>query len=130
MTKKTKTKEKVMTVQFPKPPAPRSTSGIINSLISLQTTEGWQVITGILNDNIKFLEQAILESRDPLTKEMLTAEQVDLLRVKRSLNIDLRDTPQNYIKVLEKTDEVDEEYDPYFKTNEDIKRSERPLKTK
>jgi outer membrane receptor for ferric coprogen and ferric-rhodotorulic acid len=124
--KKNKT-NKVFTVEIPKQEAPETSAveSIIASLASMQASAGWAVVVKILNDNIKFLETAILEKVDPITKEKLTDAEVEVLRTKRSLNIDLRDTPQNYSKVVKDAGEVPVEYDPYFKTMEEIQKAKQ-----
>lgn len=123
---KTKT-TKVMTVEIPKQEAPAvdAIENIIASLASMQATTGWAIMVKILNDNIKFLETAILEKVDPITKTPLTDAQVEELRIKRGLNIELRDTPQNYSKVVKDTGETPVEYDPYFKTQKEIENSKK-----
>ena len=124
MTKKI-TKKKIMTVPMPKPEAPKASDSIIGALASLQASVGWAVIVKILNDNIKYLELAILGKIDPVTKAPLNDKQVEVLRTKRGLNIELRDTPANYSKVVKDMGGVPIEYDPYFKTNDDIIRAGR-----
>ena len=122
MTKKQTKKTKVMTVEIPKQEAPalNAVENVIASLTSLQASQGWAIVVKILNDNIAYLEKAILEKVDPITKEVLTDAEVEILRIKRGLNIDLRDTPGNYSKVVKDVGEVPVEYDPFFKTNADI----------
>lgn len=114
-----------MTVEIPKQEAPAmdAVENIVASLASLQASTGWAIVVKILNDNIKYLETAILEKIDPVTKLALTDAEVEILRTRRSLNIDLRDTPANYSKVVKDTGEVPVEYDPYFKTMEEIKKA-------
>ena len=114
-----------MTVPMPKAEAPDAAENVIGALASLQTSIGWAVIVKILNDNIKYLELAILEKIDPVTKVPLNDKQVEVLRTKRGLNIELRDTPANYSKVVKDMGGVPIEYDPYFKTNDDIIRAGR-----
>ena len=114
-----------MTVQIPTQEAPAldAVENIIASLASMQASTGWAIVVKILNDNIKYLETAILEKVDPITKAVLTDAEVEILRTKRSLNIDLRDTPQNYSKVVKDAGEAPVEYDPYFKTMAEIQKA-------
>ena len=114
-----------MTVPMPKAEAPDAAENVIGALASLQASVGWAVIVKILNDNIKYLELAILGKIDPVTKAPLNDKQVEVLRTKRGLNIELRDTPANYSKVVKDMGGVPIEYDPYFKTNDDIIRAGR-----
>jgi len=122
MPKKIKKTKKVMTVQVPKKemPAVSDTENTIAALTSMQASTGWAIMVKILNENIKYLEVAILEKIDPVTKMAITDAEVEILRTKRSLNIDLRDTPANYSKVIKNAGEVPVEYDPYFKTMKEI----------
>lgn len=110
---------KVIVAQVPKPEA-SAVDNVIGALTSLQATQGWAIVVKILNDNIAYLEKAIIDKTDPDTKAPLTNDEVEILRIKRSLNIDLRETPKNYAKVVSDTGEVPEEFDPYFKTNDEI----------
>lgn len=116
-----------MTVEIPKQEAPEigNTENVIASLASMQASTGWAIMVKILNDNIKFLESAILEKIDPHTKVRLTDEEVEILRIKRSLNIDLRDTPQNYSRIIKEVGAEPIDYDPYFKTNDEIKKAKQ-----
>lgn len=117
---KIKKSKKVMTVSLPKPEVPKIADNIIAALMSLQASQGWAIIRKILDDNLKYLETAILEKIDPISKEKLTEKEIETLRIKRGLNIELRDTPQNYVKVVQEIGEAPIEYDPYYKTKEEI----------
>lgn len=123
MPKKIKKIENVMTVELPKPEVPSAVDSVIGALMSLQASQGWAIIVKILNDNIIYLEKTILEKIDPVSKELLSDAEVELLRTKRALNIELRDTPANYSKVVKDIGEVSEDYDPYYKTNDEIIRA-------
>lgn len=121
MKKKTVSKKiNVMTVEVPKEPIPTSVDSIIGSLKSLEVSPGWAIIVNILNENIKYLEQCIISKFDTLTQLELSDSEIEILRIKRNLNIDLRDTPKNYTKVIQDTGEIPEDYDPYYKTNDEI----------
>lgn len=109
-----------MTVPVPEAEAPKEVGDIIAALTSMQATTGWAVIVKILNENIAYLENAIIEKIDPVSKEKLTEKETDLFRKMRGLNLDLLNTPKNYIQVLKDTSEVPIEYDPYFKTKKEI----------
>lgn len=123
--KKKKVVKKVMTVEIPKQEAPAldDTQNIIAALASMQASAGWAIMVRILNDNIKFLETAILDKVDPKTKRVLSDEDVEMARIKRSLNIEVRDTPQNYGNVVREMGQKPIDYDPYFKTNDEIKKA-------
>ena len=114
---------KVMTVEVPQPQLQTETQSVIAALKSMSATEGWAIMVKILNDNIKYLETAILDKIDPSTKQPLTEEEIEICRIKRLLNIELRDTPQNYSNVVKEIGEIPIEYDPYFKTKDAIDRA-------
>lgn len=111
-----------MTVELPPKEAPAldAVESVVAAMASLQASTGWAIVVKILNDNIKYLETAILEKIDPVSKAPLNDAEVEELRTKRGLNIELRDTPATYSKVVKDTGTVPVEYDPYFKTNADI----------
>lgn len=109
-----------MTVPMPKPVAPSAGEQAVAALMSMQASEGWAIVVKILDDNIKYLEACILDRVDPITKEALGDKEIADARVKRGLNIELRDTPKNYIATIEEEGEVPENFDPYFKTKEEI----------
>jgi len=113
------------TVELPKQATPNLVENVKSALDALAISPGWQIICKILNDNIDYLEMAILERIDPKTKALLSHEEVEELRKMRSLNIEVRDTPKNYKKHLEKTGIVPKEFDPYFKTRSEIQKADR-----
>ena len=114
-----------MTVPIPKPEAPSAADTVIGALASLVASQGWAIVVKILNDNIAYLEKAILDQVDPITKEPLTDAEADKLRTKRDLNTEVRDTPQNYSKVVKDTGEVPEDFDPYYKTKKEIDKDQQ-----
>ncbi len=113
-----------MTVEIPKQPAPTLVENVKTALDALTASPGWQIVRKILDDNIKYLESAILEKVDPKTKMPISDAEVEELRFKRNLNIEVRDIPQTYKKHLDDTGVVPKEFDPYFKTREEIKKAE------
>jgi hypothetical protein len=50
----------------------------------------------------------------------ITDKDVDELRHKRGYLIDLRDTPQRYVQILQNVDVQPEDFDPYFKDAKEI----------
>lgn len=124
-TKKRPSTKKVMTVEIPKTETPISVENVKSALDSLVVSSGWQIIRKILDDNINYLETAILEKIDPKTKVSISDDEVEKLRYKRNLNIEVRDTPKNYKKHLDDTGIVPKEFDPYFKTKDEIQRVEK-----
>lgn len=127
---KKKKEVKVMTVPMPKPNnKPSAVADIIGAMASLQASQGWAIIVKILDDNIAYLDKSIIEKADPATHATLSDEEVDVLRMKRSLNVDVRDTPANYTEVVKAEDTAPEEFDPYFKTNKQIIDSKKRVNT-
>ena len=126
---KAKKKKKVIIAQIPKAEAPTDIEDRVGALRSLVATPGWAVIVQILNDNISYLEKAILEKIDPETKTPLSDDEVERLRYKRSLNIELKDTPKKYTKMLIENEKTPTNYDPYWNID-DVRKMESSLKTK
>ncbi len=125
-TKETKKNKKVMTVDLPKPEVPTSAETIIGALLSLEASTGWAILVKIIKENIAYLEELILNKVDPINQLEITDEEVEILRIKRNLNIELLNTPENYRKkLIEEEEDASVEFDPYFKTSEEIKKSER-----
>ena len=126
---KAKKKKKVIIAKVPKAEAPIHIEDRVAALRSLVATPGWAVIVQILDDNISYLEKAILEKKDPETKAPLSDDDVEKLRYKRTLNIELKDTPKKYTKMLIEGESVPINYDPYWNVD-DIRKMESSLKTK
>ena len=120
VTKKTKKNTKFMTVELEKKPTPTATETIKSALDSLEASMGWGIIRKILDDNIKFLEECILTGTDPLTKTELDSKAIEEARIKRSLNIEVRDTPKNYRKQIDETGFVPKNFDPYYMTRAEM----------
>ena len=116
---------KIMTVPTPKHSSKPEAETAIGALMSLQASAGWAIIVGILKDNIAYLEKCIIDKKDPVSNEFLDGEEIELARTKRSLNNDLLNTPKNYIEELNKAEAVPEDFDPYYKTNQEIERDKR-----
>jgi hypothetical protein len=122
--KKTKEKTKkrlpTMTVEMPKPTKPDAVANVTLALESLEASVGWGIVRTILDENIQYLEKCILDKIDPVTKEIISDEEAENCRYKRTLNIELRDTPKNYKAQVEKDGFVPKTFDPYFKTKDEI----------
>lgn len=125
--KSVKRRIKIMTVPTPEPEVPKEVENVLASLLALQASNGWAIIVKILNDNIAMLEKAILEKVNPLTKTLLSDAEVEKFRERRELNIELRDMPVNYSKVLTDTEELPQNFDPYYKENSDIIKESRKI---
>jgi len=119
-TKKVVKKSKVVIPQIKQELLPVGVEAVSVALRSLIASAGWAEIKRILNENIKYLEKCILDRKEPVTGESITDADIEILRTKRFLNIDLRDTPENYLKKLEQEGEIPESYDPYFQTVEEM----------
>lgn len=63
---------------------------------SLNESVGWKLIQKIIDQNIKFIEQRIIEGRPNETKQ-----DIDLLRHKLQAYKDVMNTPLNYVKQFE-----------------------------
>ena len=117
-------KKKVMTVELPKEDISVNIEDVKASLDVMVAGPGWKIIHKILDDNVKYLEQAILNKIDPKTKEKISDEEVEKLRDKRNLNIEVIEIPNTYKRHLDDTGVVPKEFDPFFKTKEEIEISE------
>jgi len=120
--RKPQKKKEAIVVPIPQPKAIEinEVDRITGALTALQASEGWAIILKVLNENIAYLEKAILEKKDPASGEGLDDKEIDDARYKRSLNIDLRDTPQNYIRIVRDSGQEPENYDPYPRTKKEV----------
>lgn len=112
--KKNTPKKKILVAPLPKTPISGSSAGKINALVALQNTEGWQIVRTTIMENVKYLERAILEGRDPMTSVALQSDEIESLRSKRAINIEVMETPNTIIERLTTFDMSPENYDPYF----------------
>jgi len=119
---------KVMTVEVEKSQVSDDTTERVSALNSLVASRGWTIIVEVLKTNIAYLEMAILEKKDPVSKIELSDEEVEKLRYKRNLNIELMNTPQNYSKVLVEIEKTPENFDPYWNMDDIRKHEESTLK--
>lgn len=103
---------------MPDPVMPDSIAGKVAALEMLQMSEGWLMIRQIFLDNIDYLGRAIIDKRDPETKEPLTEEEVDSCRYKRNLNLEVLDTPTKYAQMLLEKRIVPVNFDPYERVEE------------
>jgi len=110
----------MMVIKTRKAKAPTDTGRMVLALQSMAATEGWAIIVRICDSNIDYLERAIISKCDPQTKRVLSDFEVDQLRAKHDYLVELRDTPANYAKQLSMESIAPENFDPYFKTAEDI----------
>jgi len=55
-----------------------------------------------------------------VTQQTLSETEIDMARIKRNLNIELKNTPEKYRKVVEDTGTKEETYDPYYQTKNEI----------
>lgn len=87
---------------------------VVAAMDALQVSEGWQMIVQNFDANIKYIENLILEKTDQ-EGNLLEEDQVDNLRNKREIMLDLIKTPQNFISMA-KTQGVAaiEDLDPYY----------------
>lgn len=97
-------------------------SEIIAALDTLVVSEGWRIILRVLKGNVAYLEEAIITKREPGATEDLTDEEVDRLRYKRELNLDVMNTPESYRAELERKNAPVENFDPYHDNIEEAEK--------
>jgi hypothetical protein len=86
----------------------------VAALQALQGSSGWAILVEILNDNKKYLEEAILSAVDPETRTEMTEKEIEQARHKRGLTIELIDTPQKLIDEIKRSEKVEiVNFDPY-----------------
>ena len=109
-----------MIAPIPKQKPGKDAGSIIAAMESLQASAGWAILLKILNDNIAYLESAIISKIDPATRATMSDIEIEELRLKRNLNIELRDTPANYSKTVASSGVAPKNYDPYYQLGEKI----------
>lgn len=109
-----------MVIKTRRAKAPVDAGRMVLALQAMAATEGWAIIVRICLSNIEYLEKAIISKCDPQTHAVLSDIQVDHLRAKHDYLVELKDTPENYVKQLSKAEISPENFDPYFQTAEDI----------
>jgi hypothetical protein len=108
-----KKKQKFMTVPVPKPRSEAMTSeAMVMQLQALMLSDGWRIVRRVTDENIRLIEEQILEKR--IGNTILTDEDVDRLRDKRGFLKDLAEFPERFIGRLQKKTVKPEEYDPYY----------------
>lgn len=87
---------------------------MIGQLRDLKNNEGWKILMRVFDNNIKHLEDLILDGLW-LDGKPASESQMDRLRDKRGYMKDLRKSPDNLIKQLDQQPEtVVDELDPYY----------------
>ncbi len=94
--------------------SPEEKSRILLSLQSLKMNAGWLFLTQVFQENIKILENQILDKRGEDNK-VLTEDIVDELRFKRMYLKELLGKPDSWIKLMsgEVEEQEPENNDPY-----------------
>jgi hypothetical protein len=100
----------------------RSAEGIIADIRIMLATEGWRIIKEIMDENIVMLNHKILEktANGEPDGPVLDDKSVDELRYKRVCLMDLNELPARYIEKLTEDDTPEENFDPYFKSPEEL----------
>jgi hypothetical protein len=81
---------------------------------------GWQKLAQIMSENEDLLKEQII-SKTALDGSALSNEQVDRIRDRLADIVEIRTSPERYIKLLtSKEDAEDEDYDPYEKAGEKL----------
>lgn len=88
---------------------------ILTAIEGLKANPGWQFLTQVFEANLKDLSDQIISKRDRETKKVLTDEEVDILRYKYSYLTELMEKPDAFIKQLRRTEDIEEDNDPYYK---------------
>ena len=111
---------KTIIVKVPKAPAfdlsfknTKENTKILVAIESLKTNTGWQFLTQVFQENLKDLSNQIITKRDPYTNKDLTDAEVDILRSKYAYLTELLNKPDTFIKQLRRTEEPEEDLDPY-----------------
>lgn len=109
-----------MVVGLPtKPPkAPKNAQSAVVALQAMAVTEGWAFILKINQTNIDILTQQILDRVDE-NKQVISEQEVDLLRAKRGYLLELSQLPEKFIAAVELGASVTEvNFDPYQSAEE------------
>lgn len=113
--------KKVIIVKRPKAPKfdlsfkkTEENTKIIVAIESLKANAGWQFLVQIFNENLKFIANRIISKVSETGKE-LTNEEVDILRFKYEYLNEIMNKPDKFLKELRRTDETEEDLDPYQK---------------
>jgi len=119
---KKQTQPKTIIIKAPKPKSfdlsftkPNENMKILAAIQTLQANAGWHFLTQVFQENIKFLERQIITKIDPETGKELTDAQIDLLRFKHAYLTELLNKPEQFIKQLSRTDQAENDLDPYDK---------------
>lgn len=108
-----------MTVELPPEPMPESNEAIVAALTALQLTPGWQYVRKVFETNIDYLTRAILTKTDPASGKSLTDAEIDEIRFKREVTIEVAATPTRIIKDLAPSPEYVDARDPYLTAEQD-----------
>lgn len=119
---KKQTQPKTIIIKAPKPKSfdlsftdTKENMKILAAIQTLQANAGWHFLTQVFQENIKFLERQIITKVDPETGKELADAQIDLLRFKHAYLTELLNKPEQFIKQLSRTDQAENDLDPYDK---------------
>ena len=85
---------------------------IISALQGLKVNEGWQFLSELMNKNLEWLAERILNKTGDQGEELSDAE-IDKCRLRYKYVKELLDKPDFFIEKLSKEDEVIPDLDPY-----------------
>lgn len=85
---------------------------IVSSLQGLKANEGWQFLSELMNKNLEWLAERILNKTGDQGEELSDAE-IDKCRLRYKYVKELLDKPDYYIDMLASTEAEDKSLDPY-----------------
>lgn len=86
---------------------------ILMALESLKQNIGWMFLTQVLEENIRVMEENILNKYDE-NGAIISEDELDKLRNKRSFYKELLEKPDFYMKKLKTPNVVENSLDPYY----------------
>lgn len=106
----------------------KDSSRIMNAYIGLQSTEGWALFVQTIQANIEVLNEQILSKRaiNDIKTPILTEVEVDKLRDKREIYLEIINMPNETVQRKMKMDDTEENDDPYYNLGDMPGKRDRP----
>ena len=89
------------------------------ALRQLQGSQGWRILLVEMERNLAILERQLMLKKDAKGNKLSDAE-CDQLRDKYGYLYETKEMPGNLIKFLHRSDNKEEEFDPYAKTVKEL----------